>query len=260
MYVILSFRPTLSHSENQQSARTRIEPRRNEKQRARAARIGAESTLPNESFRRRFTDLEAQSQRFPVQMSTMLGPFYLPGDYLGWATGAQSLIRAVFGEDSPHHANFATTLKGCKGSKSEVDALKAVFLSAKEAFDGGYVFNVELTVSGEVFGNFVATAKQALSGGYKDVAAVLACAALEDTLKRYAIANSLTVEGKTMQDIVGALKSKGLVTGAQKSLLDPMPKIRDYAMHANWDKITAPDVNSVIGYVEQFLLTHFSGP
>jgi hypothetical protein len=34
-----------------------------------------------------------------------------------------------------------------------------------------------------------------------------------------------------------------------------MPKIRDYAMHASWQKISAPDISSVIGFVEQFLLT-----
>jgi hypothetical protein len=139
------------------------------------------------------------------------------------------------------------------------ESVKSIFIAAKEAFDRGYVFNVEIAVSGELFGDFVAMAKHALSEGHKDVAAVLACAALEDTLKRYAILNSLKVDGKSMQDIVNALKSKSLVTGAQKSLLDPMPKIRDYAMHANWDKITSPDVSSVIGYVEQFLLVHFSG-
>ena len=87
---------------------------------------------------------------------------------------------------------------------------------------------------------------------------MLACAALEDTLKRFAAANGLDVGGKSMQEVVGALKSKGLVSGAQKSWLDTMPKIRDYAMHANWEKIAAPDVSSVIGFVEQFLLSHFS--
>jgi hypothetical protein len=115
-------------------------------------------------------------------------------------------------------------------------------------------------VSGELFGDFVAMAKHALSEGHKDVAAVLACAALEDTLKRYALVNGLTVDGYSMQDTVNALKSKGLVTGAQKTLLDSMPKIRDYAMHANWDKIDESSVSSVIGYVENFLLTKFSGP
>jgi hypothetical protein len=60
-----------------------------------------------------------------------------------------------------------------------------------------------------------------------------------------------------MQDVVNALKSKGLIGGAQKTLLDAMPKIRDYAMHANWAKIRPEDVNSVIGFVEQFLVIHF---
>lgn len=190
----------------------------------------------------------------------MMTPYYHPAEYIGWATSAQNLIRAAFGDASPYYLNFVSTLDANTPSKIRVDALRSVFLSAKEAFDGGYVFSPELTISGEVFGDFVAMAKQALSGGHKNVAAVLACAALEDALKRYAVVRGLNVEGKTMQDLVGALKSKGLVTGAQKALLDPMPKVRDYAMHANWDKITEQDVGAVIGYVEQFLLSKFSGP
>jgi len=37
-----------------------------------------------------------------------------------------------------------------------------------------------------------------------------------------------------------------------------MPKLRDYAMHANWAKLSSADVGSIIGFVEQFLLAHFS--
>ena len=47
-------------------------------------------------------------------------------------------------------------------------------------------------------------------------------------------------------------------SGASKSLLDAMPRIRNSALHAEWDRITEPDVNSVIGFVEQLLLTKFS--
>lgn len=60
-----------------------------------------------------------------------------------------------------------------------------------------------------------------------------------------------------MQEVINSLKAKGLVSGPQKSLLDSMPKVRNAAMHADWQKITPQDVGSVIGYVEQFLLTHF---
>ena len=62
-----------------------------------------------------------------------------------------------------------------------------------------------------------------------------------------------------MQDVVNPLKSAGLVGGAQKTLLDAMPKLRNFALHVQWDKLTEPDVNSIIGFVEQFLLNKFSG-
>jgi hypothetical protein len=113
-------------------------------------------------------------------------------------------------------------------------------------------------ISGEIYRDFILLAKKALDERSKDVAAVLASAALEDALKRFAQMNGLDVTDKAMQEVVGALKARGLVRGAQKSLLDTMPKIRDYSMHANWDKITPQDVGSVIGFVEQFLLTEFS--
>ena len=57
---------------------------------------------------------------------------------------------------------------------------------------------------------------------------------------------------------MSALKSKSLVSGAQKSLLDTMPKLRDYAMYANWDTLTTADIGSMIGFVEQFRLSHFA--
>lgn len=86
---------------------------------------------------------------------------------------------------------------------------------------------------------------------------MLACAALEDALKRFAAANNLNPEQKDMTEVINSLKGAALVSRAQKSLLDVMPRIRNLALHAEWSKITNPDVNSVIGFVEQFLLTKF---
>ncbi|OGQ86994.1 MAG: hypothetical protein A2512_13290 [Deltaproteobacteria bacterium RIFOXYD12_FULL_56_24] len=136
-------------------------------------------------------------------------------------------------------------------------SIRGIFFGAKNDIDGGYVFDLQRSISGELFGDFVAVAKAALADGYHTVASVLACAALEDVLKRYAVSKDLQVDGKTMEDVVNALKSKGLVSGAQKTLLAAMPKVRNAAMHADWDKLTPQDAGSVIGYVEQFLLVHF---
>lgn len=212
-----------------------------------------------DKFSRRFQQLQKKSDslRFP-NIEDCFDSDTSTDIWEEWATSAQNLIKAVFGENSPHYTNFTEAMKQCGGYDDEVKRLQGIFRSAKEDFEGGYVFNVDLRISGEIFGDFIVLAKQALAEGYKDVAAVLASAALEDSLKRYAIANGLNVDDESMTAVINALKSQGLVSGAQKSLLDAMPKIRNYAMHADWQKISEPDVNSIIGFVEQFLLIKFN--
>jgi hypothetical protein len=213
----------------------------------------------NEIFKKRFAELADAHTKFPYEDGGMGSKFCPSGQWEGWATSSENLIRAVFGEEAPHYKNFRAAYANCQGGLSHVAKLIALFRSAKDDFEGGYVFNVELRISGEVFGDFVALARQSLSEGQKDVAAVLACAALEDAIKRLASTNALPTDGKTMVELVNALKSAGLVSGAQKSLLEAMPRIRNMAMHAEWSKITEPDVSSVLGYVEQLLLSKFSG-
>ena len=212
----------------------------------------------NDKFLQRFRELQDQSDSIqfePNKYGSLYAPRFV---WLSWATSAESLIKAVFGEESPHYINFANVIKNCRGSELSIKTLQGIFLSAKEAFEGGYVFSIELSISGEIFGDFVVLAKQSLAEGYKDVAAVLASAALEDALKRYAKVNGLNVDGATMAKVISAIKSKGLVSGARKSMLDTMLQIRNYTMHAEWGKVNEPEVNSIIGYVEQFLLQEFS--
>lgn len=213
----------------------------------------------NEAFKRRFTELSEVHTKFNYKDGGM-GSRYVPsGQWEGWATSAENLIRAVYGQSAPHYVNFKAAYLDCNGNEHAINTLRSLFASAKEDFEGGYIFNVEMRISGEIFGDFVALARQSLSEGQKDVAAVLACAALEDAIKRLAQSGGLSTDGKTMADLVNALKSAGLVAGAQKSLLDAMPRIRNMAMHAEWSKLTEPDVSSVLGYVEQLLLSKFSG-
>ncbi|HMS26480.1 MAG TPA: DUF4145 domain-containing protein [Burkholderiaceae bacterium] len=212
-------------------------------------------------FKRRFNELEDSFSQIKFEKSEYSGLFSQDGSWQGWSVSAQNLLKAVFEENSPHYTRFVQAYDECNrqhGGISLVSTLQNIFLSAKEDFEADCVFDVDLRISGEVFGDFVALARQSMLDGHKDVAAVLACAALEDALKRYAAINLLDVNDKTMQEVVNSLKTKGLVAGAQKTLLDAMPKIRNLAMHAEWSKISEPDVSSVLGFVEQFLLTKFS--
>ncbi len=212
-----------------------------------------------EKLVKRFEELEGQYSKITWQrVEHSMFPKANGAEWRQWATSAMQLIQITFGDSSPHYANFNGIYRPCVGYQNDLEQLKGVFMAASSDYRGGYATSVTAAISGEVLGDFVTMAKLALAENYKDVAAVLACAALEDTLKRFARQNGLNVDDKALKEVVSALKSKGLVSGAQKSLLDIMPKIRDFAMHANWDKIQDADVRSVIGFVEQLLLTKFA--
>lgn len=181
--------------------------------------------------------------------------------FYAWASSALNVIQGVFGKDSPHYERLNAEIVRINNNyvdPDHLDACRGIFLGAKSDVDGGFVFTLEAAYSGEVFGDIVSAAKTALGEGHHAVAAVLACAALEDALKRFALMNGLAVNGKTMEEVVNALKSSGLVGGSQKALLSAMPKIRNHAMHADWGKLSPQDAGSVIGFVEQFLLSHFN--
>ena len=212
----------------------------------------------NELIKRRFAELNEEISGLKIVQANSGFKHVEPEKWQKWTTSVLGLLQQVFGTDSPHFKNFQNIYSRNDSAPWQLEKAKGVFYAAKADYAGGYLFSLESNITGEIFGDFVALAKEALNQNNKDVAAVLACAALEDALKRHATMNGLDVSNKSMQDVVGALKSKGLVSGAQKSLLDTMPKIRDYAMHANWDKISPPDVSSVIGFVEQFTLLHFT--
>lgn len=214
--------------------------------------------MDREGIEKRFVELVKMGQSPEMRLSSHSGESVHGGWYHRWATSSQNLIGSVFGRESDHYRGITEKISKFSGWKSDYENTMALLYSAYDDWQRGFYQSLEIQISGEIFGDFVRLAREALSQGHKDTAAVLACAALEDALKRYAHLNGLDMSGKTMDNVIGALKGAGLVSGAQKSLLDVMPKVRNAAMHADFSKISESDVGSVLGFTEQFLLTKFS--
>jgi hypothetical protein len=215
-------------------------------------------TVTDEKFRRRFLELEKEFDQIRFVPMNPHHSYSPNGEWRRWSTSAENLILACFGDHAVHATRFKSVHDKGEPGEATVRSLFSIFKSAKSDFEGDYRFNTELTIAGEVFGDFVRLARQSLSAGYKDVAAVLASAALEDALKKYAALNEIDVSNVTMQEVINALKQKGLIGGPQKALIDTMPKIRNAALHADWVKISESEVGSILGFVEQFLLTKFT--
>lgn len=133
-----------------------------------------------------------------------------------------------------------------------------ILISTKNSIKAGLIASIVIQTSGVVIGDFLAVAKNELKSGNKDVAAVLVSAALEDSLKRKADEFDIKTENKDLSQIINALKSQGVFSGAEVPIISSYIKLRNSAMHADWAKIQGTDVGSLIGFLEPFLVKNFS--
>jgi hypothetical protein len=78
-------------------------------------------------------------------------------------------------------------------------------------------------------------------------------------MKKLATKNGITLaDDAGLSKIIDALKSARVIGGTQAAMLSGMPKLRNAAMHADWQKITDPEVRALIGFVEGLIALHFS--
>ena len=183
------------------------------------------------------------------------GEYVNDGKFKGFRSASLSFLERIFGVSQTYYKEYFHNVEA--SSPSNTEAGINILQAAKKEIADGWLFTVEGQVSAEIFADFIALAKEALDDN-KDVAAVLACAALEDALKRVAVKEGLNVYDKDMSEVINALKAKGVIKGAQAPIVQSYVKLRNKAFHAEWDKIDKESVSSVIGFTEQFLLTNFS--
>ncbi|MDN3654511.1 hypothetical protein QWZ08_02670 [Ferruginibacter paludis] len=174
-----------------------------------------------------------------------------------------SILTKVYGQTSEHIQNFRKQLSDYYNPRinSDYDDVllicigKLDFLKSEIELD--ILTSIENEITGEVYGDLLVMAREAIENSAKDTAAVLGCAALEDALKRIAKTNNLETDDKSMSEIVNSLKSIGLIKGIQATLLTSFVKLRNKAFHAEWTKLDTADVKSLIGFTEEFIITHF---
>jgi hypothetical protein len=177
-------------------------------------------------------------------------------------SGTTTIVLHCYGRDHLLTEDFLTKLRKARQSGWEYEQISSLcyskLVSIENDIKHGMLGDLESRVAGEIFADFLVLARTSLEES-KDVAAVLACAALEDALKRLGRAKGLVdLDDKDMSEVMSALKRAGVLKGAQSTLLSNCLTIRNRAFHANWDKIAGADVSAVIGFTEQILRENFS--
>ncbi len=182
-------------------------------------------------------------------------------------SGTTTLMQALYGPDSPQLKDLRSALDSIRRSPNRTIVIndsaavvRGALRNLRAEVDAGLLGTLQARITGEVLSDFVALARAVLADtneGAKNVGSVLAAAAFEDALRRLACGAGIPHKEK-LADVHTALKEKDLLTGAQVGIAQSYLNFRNRALHAQWDTIDRPEAHSVLAFVEQLLLKHFS--
>jgi hypothetical protein len=169
-----------------------------------------------------------------------------------WRTSSLAFLEATLGSDSIHYREFEERCKWPQ--RHEAVRGYAILRAAREDIAGGYLQKVEALVSASVFSDFLEMAEHLLDNGYKDPAASLIGAVLENGLRRICSNNNITVK---TDDNISSLNQKlaqnHIYNPLQQGQIQVWNKLRDYADHGNFDQYKQDDVKDMLKGVRGFL-------
>ena len=142
-----------------------------------------------------------------------------------------------------------------------VPSVQGTLSALRDDIVGGVAGDIAMRGSGEVLGDMLALARDAVANGgegQKNVEAVLVAAAFEDTVRRPGSAKAQVIDRPKLEDVIGRLKLTGVLAGAGLSTASGYLKFRNDALHADWSRIDAATIQSCLAFVEGLLLYYFS--
>lgn len=172
-------------------------------------------------------------------------------DTKGWGTSVLSLLRQAFGSESVHTQQFEEAFTNFNGYLSSFRTLYAIFASAKEDYEGGYIFNLRGLVKAEVLSDALEQAEELLMSGYKDPACVLTGVSLEIAVKELASRHSVPV-GK-LDKMNADLCKAGAYNIAKQKQLTAWADLRNKAAHGDWSAYSVEDIRDMHAGVLRFL-------
>ncbi len=173
------------------------------------------------------------------------------GLFQQWRTSSLAFLN-TFPSEYIYGCEFEGTCK--ESGYDDAERGVAILRAAKEDIEGGYLQKVEALVSASVFSDFLEMAEHLLDNGYKDPAASLVGAVLEDGLRRICINNGITL--KTKEDISSLnqkLAQKHVYNPLQQKQIQVWNDIRNNADHCHFDQYKSDDVTDMLKRVRSFL-------
>jgi len=169
-----------------------------------------------------------------------------------WKNNAQNFILMVCGQDSPYYRNFTKEVENALVYQLNqgIGILKAL----KEDLELGYLTRVKDLVSAEIFTDFIEMAQHLLDNNYKDPAASLIGAVLENGLRQMAQKHTIDIKsGDDIGSLNTKLADKEVYNRLMQKQIQAWKGIRDSADHGKFGDYKTGQVKAMLEGVQRFL-------
>ena len=174
------------------------------------------------------------------------------GPFTAWYAQALAFLESFLGNSHPYTMEFRPV--GRISRPVSVERGLGILRALVEDIESGYLAEVRTLIAAEVFDDFLDMAGHLFESGYKDSAAMLTGAVLEDGLRRISQANDVKVK---RGDNISALNSRLLQADVYNKIAHKRVQrwgaLRDSADHGHFDDYSAEEVAQMIEDTRSFL-------
>ena len=208
---------------------------------------------------RRFSELEdqlkqvEQSKHFESDLNGRPREYVDDQLLLNWRVKARSLLVNACGESSQHFKAFAEAEQTSMYTTNlhTLIRVRAVFLAAREDYEGGYLSSVRNLVHAEVFENELEQASELLAAGFIAPAAVVAGVVLETALRNLCASHNLAPG--SLDRMNADLAKAGAYNGLVQKRITALAAVRNSAAHGKTSEYSAADVKAMLPEVERLI-------
>lgn len=180
-----------------------------------------------------------------------------PGAFTEWRTQCLALLRNFLGTEHTYVASFEGVVGG--GFTGSVEAGVGILRAVREDLQDSYLTDVRTLVSADVFTDFLDMAGHLLEREYKDPAASLCGAVLEQGLRRIATKRGVKVrENDNLNTLNQKLAAKDVYPRLVQKRLAVWTDVRNAADHGKFSSYSKSDVVEMHAGVSSFLAQHLT--
>lgn len=204
--------------------------------------------------------------RDAAQARSSLGPERIE-ELSAIASRGGQLIRRIYGQDSQYLENLNKVLatKNFTSMHSNwfehISELVGILKGVQHEIKSGMLSDFRRLLQAEIFADFLEMAEHLLNEGYKDAAAVVLGAVLEDSLRKLADGRGVALSspnGKplTIDPLNVALVKDGAYGPLVQKQVTTWANLRNDAAHGHFTKYDADQVKQMLLFVQKFCLDY----